>query len=109
MKNIYNEYFIVVKFELFNLKIIIKVKSKDGFDDFKNFLDFGYNNEDLLDLNEVKVEIDLVLGFLLLIDMYMCYVDNDRFVFCEWYGVIKWFKEGDLNILFEDGDLLWWN
>lgn len=39
----------------------------------------------------------------------MCYVDNDRFVFCEWYGVIKWFKEGDLNILLEDGDLIWWN
>lgn len=37
MKNIYNEYFIVLKFELFNLKIIIKVKSKDGFDGFKIF------------------------------------------------------------------------
>lgn len=66
MKNIYNEYFIVLKFELFNLKIIIKVKSKDGFDGFKNFLDFGYNNEDLLDLNEVNFEIDLVLGFFII-------------------------------------------
>lgn len=109
MKNFYNEYFIVFKFELFNLKIIIKVKSKDGFDGLKYFLFFGNNIDDFFDLNEVNFEIDLVLGILLLIDNYLCYVDYDRDVFCEWYGVIKWFKEGDLNILLEDGDLIWWN
>lgn len=75
----------------------------------KYFLFFGNNIDDFFDLNEVNFEIDLVLGILLLIDNYLCYVDYDRDVFCEWYGVIKWFKEGDLNILLEDGDLIWWN
>lgn len=46
-----------------NLKITIKVKSKDGLDGFKNLLDSGYNNEDSSDLNEVNLEIDLVPGF----------------------------------------------
>lgn len=108
-KNTYNEYSIVVKPESPNLKITIKVKSKDGLDDFKNLLDSGYNNEDSSDLNEVNVEIDLVPGFLLSTDTYTCYADNDRVVSCERYGVIKWLKEGDLNISSEDGDLLWRN
>lgn len=108
-KNTYNEYSIVVKPESPNLKITIKVKSKDGLDDFKNLLDSGYNNEDSSDLNEVNVEIDLVPGFLLSTDTYTCYADNDRVVSCERYGVIKWLKEGDLNISSEDGDLIWRN
>lgn len=62
-KNTYNEYSIVLKPESPNLKITIKVKSKDGLDGFKNLLDSGYNNEDSSDLNEVNLEIDLVPGF----------------------------------------------
>lgn len=108
-KNTYNEYSIVLKPESPNLKITIKVKSKDGLDGFKNLLDSGYNNEDSSDLNEVNLEIDLVPGFLLSTDTYTCYADNDRFVSCERYGVIKWLKEGDLNISSEDGDLIWRN
>lgn len=67
MKNFYNEYFIVFKFELFNLKIIIKVKSKDGFDGLKYFLFFGNNIDDFFDLNEVNFEICVML---IMIEMY---------------------------------------
>lgn len=108
-KNSYNEYSIVLKPESPNLKITIKVKSKDGLDGLKYLLLSGNNIDDSPDSNEVNLEIDLVPGILLSTDNYSCYADYDRDVSCERYGVIKWLKEGDLNISSEDGDLIWRN
>lgn len=67
-KNSYNEYSIVLKPESPNLKITIKVKSKDGLDGLKYLLLSGNNIDDSPDSNEVNLEIRAML---ITIEMYL--------------------------------------
>lgn len=67
-KNSYNEYSIELKPESPNLKITIKVKSKDGLDGLKYLLLSGNNIDDSPDSNEVNLEIRAML---ITIEMYL--------------------------------------